>query len=175
MGLSVRSTLARAHFHDSSLRRTYGSSARRISSRGCPSWLGTLSSGGRGFPVKVCFTNEHLRHMLVGHARVSPADRSQSLDLLRDALRAAGADETHLYHDPASGACDDRPGHEHCPHALRPGGVTVVWKLDRLGRKLAHLVNTVQELSAHGVGLRVRGDQGAQMDTTTMRDGRFAV
>ena len=43
----------------------------------------------------------------------------------------------------------------------------VVWKLDRLGRNLAHLVNTVQDLSARGVGLRVLAGQGAQIDTTT--------
>ena len=43
----------------------------------------------------------------------------------------------------------------------------VVWKLDRLGRNLAHLVNTVQDLSTRGVGLRVLAGQGAQIDTTT--------
>ena len=48
----------------------------------------------------------------------------------------------------------------------------VVWKLDRLGRNLAHLVNTVQDLSARGVGLRVLAGQGAQVDTTTA-DGRL--
>ena len=51
--------------------------------------------------------------------------------------------------------------------ALRPGDVLVVWKLDRLGRTLAHLVNTVQDLSARGVGLRVLTGHGAQIDTTT--------
>ena len=51
--------------------------------------------------------------------------------------------------------------------ALRTGDVLVVWKLDRLGRTLAHLVNTVQDLSARGVGLRVLTGQGAQIDTTT--------
>ena len=51
--------------------------------------------------------------------------------------------------------------------ALRTGDVLVVWKLDCLGRSLAHLVNTVQDLSARGVGLRVLTGQGAQIDTTT--------
>ena len=51
--------------------------------------------------------------------------------------------------------------------ALRTGDVLVVWKLDRLGRNLAHLVNTVQDLSTRGVGLRVLTGQGAQIDTTT--------
>ena len=54
-----------------------------------------------------------------------------------------------------------------CLRALRKGDVLVVWKLDRLGRNLAHLVNTVQDLSTRGVGLRVLAGQGAQIDTTT--------
>ena len=89
--------------------------------------------------------NDRLRHRLIGYARVSKADGSQSLDLQRD----------------------DRPGLDSCVRALRTGDVLVVWKLDRLGRNLAHLVNTVQDLSARGVGLRVLTGQGAQIDTTT--------
>ena len=54
--------------------------------------------------------NERLRHMLIGYARVSKADGSQSLDLQRDALQAAGVDAGHVYHDVASGVRDDRPG-----------------------------------------------------------------
>ena len=104
--------------------------------------------------------------MLIGYARVSKADGSQSLDLQRDALRAAGVDAVHVYHDVASGVRDDRPGLDGV-RALRTGDVLVVWKLDRLGRNLAHLVNTVQDLSARGVGLRVLTGQGAQIDTTT--------
>ena len=65
-----------------------------------------------------------------------------------DALQAAGVDAGHVYHDVASGVRDDRPGLDSCVRALRPGDVLVVWKLDRLGRTLAHLVNTVQTLSA---------------------------
>ena len=105
--------------------------------------------------------------MLIGYARVSKADGSQSLDLQRDALRAAGVDAVHVYHDYASGVRDDRPGLDGCVRALRTGDVLVVWKLDRLGRTLVHLVNTVQALSARGVGLRVLTGQGAQIDTTT--------
>ena len=93
--------------------------------------------------------------MLIGYARVSKADGSQSLDLQRDAPRAAGVDAVHVYHDFASGVHDDRPGLDSCVRALRTGDVLVVWKLDRLGRNLAHLVNTVQDLSTRGVGLRV--------------------
>ena len=98
---------------------------------------------------------------------VSKTDGSQSLDLQRDALRTAGVDEVNLYHDYASGLRDDRPGLDSCLRALRNDDVLVVWKLDRLGRNLAHLVNTVQDLSAREVGLRVLAGQGAQIDTTT--------
>ena len=104
--------------------------------------------------------------MLIGYARVSKADGSQSLDLQCDALRTAGVDAEHIYQDCASGAREDRPGLEHCLRALRKNNVVVVWKLDRLGRNLAHLVKTVQDLSGRGVGLRVLTGQGAQIDTT---------
>ena len=103
--------------------------------------------------------------MLIGYARVSKADGSQSLDLRRDALVAEGVEPERIYEDRASGAKDDRPGLEVCLRALRDGDVLVVWKLDRLGRNLAHLVGTVQDLSERGVG--VRAGQGAQIDTTT--------
>ena len=94
-----------------------------------------------------------MRHRLIGYARVSKTDGSQSLDLQRDALRAAGVDDAvNLYHDLASGVRDDQPGLDSCLRALRKGDVLVVWKLDRLGRNLAHLVKTVQDLSARGVG-----------------------
>ena len=100
--------------------------------------------------------------MLIGYARVSKTDGSQSLDLQRDALRTTGVDEVNLYHDLASGHRDDRPGlDDSCLRALRNDDVLVVWKLDRLGRNLAHLVNTVQDLSARGVGQRVLAGQGA--------------
>ena len=106
--------------------------------------------------------------MLIGYARVSKTDGSQSLDLQRDALRdGRRRRRSNLYHDLASGVRDDRPGLDNCLRALRKDDVLVVWKLDRLGRNLAHLVNTVQDLSARGVGLRVLAGQGAQIDTTT--------
>ena len=78
-----------------------------------------------------------------------------------------------LYHDFASGVRDDRPGLDNCLRILRNGDVLVVWKLDRLGRNLAHLVNTVQDLSVRGVGIRVLAGQGAQIDTTTTAAGRL--
>jgi DNA invertase Pin-like site-specific DNA recombinase len=105
--------------------------------------------------------------MLIGYARISKADGSQSLDLQRDALAAAGVAPERVYEDRASGARDDRPGLEACLQALRDGDVLVIWKLDRLGRTLAHLVGTVRDLSERGIGLRVLNGQGAEIDTTT--------
>ena len=105
--------------------------------------------------------------MLIGYARVSKADGTQSLDLQKDALLAADVPEGQTYSDHASGKKDDRPGLEACLKALRMGDVLVVWKLDRLGRSLHHLVRTVTMLSDRGIGLRVLTGQGAQIDTTT--------
>ncbi len=105
--------------------------------------------------------------MLIGYARVPKADGSQSLDLQRDGLINAGVGEDHIYSDQASGKKDQRPGLEACLKALREGDVLVVWKLDRLGRSLHHLVRTVCDLSERGVGLKVLTGQGAQIDTTT--------
>ena len=105
--------------------------------------------------------------MLIGYARVSKADGSQSLDLQRDALIAAGAAPKAIYEDEASGKRDNRPGLDACLKALRPGDTLIVWKLDRLGRDLRHLVNVVQELGDREVGFRVLAGQGAQIDTTT--------
>jgi DNA invertase Pin-like site-specific DNA recombinase len=105
--------------------------------------------------------------MLIGYARVSKADGSQSLDLQYDALRAVGVAHNNIYDDRASGSRDDRPGLAACLKSLRDGDVLVVWKLDRLGRTLTHLVSTVQNLSDRGIGLRVLTGKGAQIDTTT--------
>jgi len=99
--------------------------------------------------------------------RVSKADGSQVLDLQADALRANGVAERNLYSDTASGKRDDRPGLENCLKALRSGDTLVIWKLDRLGRNLRHLVNTVSDLTERGIGLRVLTGQGAAIDTTT--------
>lgn len=105
--------------------------------------------------------------MLIGYMRVSKADGSQVLDLQRDALQAAGVDHAHLYEDMASGGLDARPGLLACLKALRAGDTLLVWKLDRLGRNLRHLVNTVHELTARSVGFRVITGHGASINTTT--------
>jgi DNA invertase Pin-like site-specific DNA recombinase len=105
--------------------------------------------------------------MLVGYMRVSKADGTQTVDLQRDALLAAGIDAAHLYDDHVSGRRDDRPGLAACLKALRADDTLVVWKLDRLGRNLHHLINTVHDLTARGVGLKVLTGQGAAIDTTT--------
>jgi len=105
--------------------------------------------------------------MLIGYMRVSEADGSQVLDLQRDALIAAGVKPSRLYEDEASGKKDDRPGLNACLKSLREGDTLVVWKLDRLGRNLRHLVNTVHDLMERKIGFRVLSGQGANIDTTT--------
>jgi len=82
-------------------------------------------------------------------------------------MLSAGVSERHLYSDTASGKQDDRPGLAACLQALREGDTLVVWKLDRLGRSLRHLVNVVHDLTSRGIGLRVLTGQGAAIDTTT--------
>lgn len=105
--------------------------------------------------------------MLVGYARVSKSDGSQALDLQLDALEANGVLRKNIYHDMASGKKDDRPGLASCLKGLREGDVLVVWKLDRLGRSLKHLVSTVHDLAELKIGFRVLSGQGADIDTTT--------
>ena len=86
--------------------------------------------------------------MLIGYARISKADGSQSLDLQRDALREGPASGTaRSTRDQACGQREDRPGLAALRKAARQGDVIVVWRLDRLGRDLRHLVNLVQDLN----------------------------
>ena len=80
---------------------------------------------------------------------------------------AAGVKPSRLYEDEASGKKDDRPGLNACLKSLREGDTLVVWKLDRLGRNLRHLVNTVHDLMERKIGFRVLSGQGANIDTTT--------
>ena len=105
--------------------------------------------------------------MLIGYTRVSKADGSQTTDLQSDALLAAGVRHEHIYQDHASGKKDDRPGLQNCLKALREGDTLIVWKLDRLGRDLRHLINTVHDLTARNIGLKVLTGHGAAIDTST--------
>ncbi len=105
--------------------------------------------------------------MLIGYVRVSKADGSQTTDMQRDALLAAGVDSAQIYEDHASGKREDRPGLANCLKALRPGDTLIIWKLDRLGRDLRHLVNTVHDLTGRNIGFKVLTGHGAAIDTTT--------
>ena len=97
---------------------------------------------------------------MIGYARVSTQDQNLSLQL--DALKAAGCQ--HIFEDRASGAKADRPGLAAAIAYVRDEDILVVWKLDRLGRSLTHLIDTVTALDARGVGLRSPTEA---MDTTT--------
>lgn len=104
---------------------------------------------------------------LIGYARVSKSDGSQVHDLQRDALTQAGVEADNIYEDSPSGKKDDRPGLAACLKALRRGDTLVVWKLDRLGRDLRHLVNLVDDLTKRSIGLKVLAGEGASIDTST--------
>jgi DNA invertase Pin-like site-specific DNA recombinase len=105
--------------------------------------------------------------MLIGYARVSKSDGSQTTDLQSDALLTAGVKQEYIYQDYASGKKDDRPGLQNCLKALREGDTLIVWKLDRLGRDLRHLINIVHDLTSRNIGLKVLTGHGAAIDTTT--------
>jgi DNA invertase Pin-like site-specific DNA recombinase len=102
--------------------------------------------------------------MLIGYMRVSSESDRQTTDLQRDALLAAGVDNRHLFEDHASGAKDDRPGLVKVLAFVHPGDVLVVWKLDRLGRSLSHLLSIVTALKEKQVAFRSLTEG---MDTTT--------
>jgi DNA invertase Pin-like site-specific DNA recombinase len=89
---------------------------------------------------------------LLGYARISTGE--QELDLQHDALTAAGC--LRIFSDTASGALDDRPELARLLDHLRDGDTLVVWRLDRLGRSLRHLIDTVAMLAVRGVGCRCR-------------------
>jgi DNA invertase Pin-like site-specific DNA recombinase len=97
---------------------------------------------------------------LLGYARVSTADQHPQLQV--DALKAAGC--YRVFTETASGARADRPTLAQVLDQLRPGDTLVVWKLDRLGRSLRHLVDTITGLADRGVGFRSLQEA---IDTTT--------
>jgi DNA invertase Pin-like site-specific DNA recombinase len=102
--------------------------------------------------------------MLVGYMRVSRDHDRQTTALQRDALLEAGVDPRHLFEDQTSGTRDDRHGLAQALAYVQPGDCLVVWKLDRLGRSLPHLLQIVTTLRAQGVAFRSLTEQ---MDTTT--------
>ncbi len=105
--------------------------------------------------------------MLIGYARISKVDDSQVLDLQIDALIEAGVDENNIYTDKISGVKDHRPGLENCLKALRKNDILVVWKLDRLGRSLKHLISIVDDLNHREIEFKVLSEEGINIDTTT--------
>lgn len=100
---------------------------------------------------------------LVGYARVST--QAQEIQLQLDALEKAGCLKQHIFVDRVSGAKTSRPGLEQCLNQLQSGDVLLVWRLDRLGRSMPHLVALIEELGRKGIGFRSLCD-GA-IDTTT--------
>lgn len=100
--------------------------------------------------------------MKIGYARVSTGE--QNLDLQRHALTEAGC--AAIFEDRVSGALSRRPGLNKALKRCLAGDVLVVWKLDRLGRSLLHLVSLVEELKERGVGLKVLTGEGSAVDTT---------
>ena len=98
--------------------------------------------------------------MLVGYARVSTAD--QYLRMQEDMLKSSGCEE--IFTDVASGAKTARPGLHSALSHLRKGDTLVVWRLDRLGRSLVHLIETIKELNSKGIGFKSLQEN---IDTTT--------
>src|SRR3546814_5953970 len=97
---------------------------------------------------------------LIGYARVSTPD--QKLSLQHDALERAGCER--VFDDQASGARTDRRGLTEALAYLRAGDTLVVWKLDRLGRSMSHLIDKIGELASRGIGFRSLTEN---IDTTT--------
>ena len=103
--------------------------------------------------------------MLIGYIRVSTND--QNTDLQRNALMCAGCEQ--IFEDKMSGTKSERPGLKRALKCLKRGDTLVVWKLDRLGRRMKHLIALTEELRAKGVNFRSLTDS---IDTSTPM-GRF--
>jgi DNA invertase Pin-like site-specific DNA recombinase len=100
---------------------------------------------------------------LVGYARVSTDDQDLSLQI--DSLVGLGVDQNLIFTDKMSGAKSGRPGLEKCLAHLEHGDTLLVWRLDRLGRSMPHLVQLIEELRNRGVGFRSVND--GVIDTTS--------
>ncbi len=98
--------------------------------------------------------------MLFGYARVSTQDQTLALQL--DALKAAGCER--FFKDIVSGKSAERPGLDEALLQLRAGDTLIVWRLDRLGRSLPHLIETITNLESQGIGFRSLTEQ---IDTTS--------
>src|SRR5207248_1134430 len=105
-------------------------------------------------------TFETIRTMLVGYARVSTSE--QTLDLQKDALEKLGCSK--IYSDVVSGAKEERKGLQEALEYVREGDTLVVWRLDRLGRSLKHLIETITELNNRKIGVKSITEN---IDTTT--------
>jgi DNA invertase Pin-like site-specific DNA recombinase len=90
--------------------------------------------------------------MLIGYARVSKNE--QNLDLQRDALIKAGCHEKNIFTDKITGTKAERKGLDQALSHLRPGDTLVVWRLDRLGRTLKHLIETVTKLQSTNIAFQ---------------------
>ena len=103
--------------------------------------------------------------MLVGYMRVSSENERQNTDLQYDALIKVGVDSRNIYQDKASGVKSQRVGLKNALDFMKKGDCLIVWKLDRLGRSLPHLIQIVAELKARGIAFRSLTE--TMMDTTT--------
>jgi DNA invertase Pin-like site-specific DNA recombinase len=101
----------------------------------------------------------------VGYARVSTEE--QDVDLQLDALREAGCRDKLIFIDKVSGARSKRPGLDACLNALEPGDTLLVWRLDRLGRSMPHLVTLIQEFLEKGVAFRSLRDGAVDIQERT--------
>jgi DNA invertase Pin-like site-specific DNA recombinase len=99
----------------------------------------------------------------LGYARVSTDD--QELHLQIDALTRHGIQKKDIFMDKLSGAKTERPGLTKCLASLQNGDILVVWRLDRLGRSMRHLITLVEDLRSKGIGFRSLSE-GA-IDTTS--------
>ena len=99
----------------------------------------------------------------IGYARVSKYD--QDLKMQIDALLNFGCKQNHIFTDHISGSKNERPGLSKCMQELQPGDTLIVWRLDRLGRSMPHLVSIVEDLKKREISFKSICD-GA-IDTTT--------
>lgn len=108
--------------------------------------------------------------MLIGYMRVSTDSDRQTTNLQKDALLKMGVDERHIFSDYSSGIKDDRSGLRDALNYLKKGDCLIVWKLDRLGRSLTHLLEIVSSLKEKGISFKSLTEN---LDTTTPQGELF--